>query len=78
MYYFIRWKHTKEGYAPDVPAGVGFLLLAEPGRAADGAEFALFECSLLDGYERSESVSLVSDELGELLDSAKDYPPLWH
>jgi hypothetical protein len=75
MYYFIRWKHTEEGYTPDIPEDVSFLLLAEPGRACDGAEFALFRCRLPDDYESPENVHLVSDELAELLHSAEDYPP---
>jgi hypothetical protein len=56
MYYFIRWKHTEEGYTPDISEDVSFLLLAEPGRACDGAEFALFRCRLLDDYESPENV----------------------
>ncbi len=75
MYYFIRWKHTEEGYTPDIPEGIGFGRLAEPGRACDGAEFALFKCSLPENYEKSEGVNQVSDALAELLRSAEDYPP---
>jgi hypothetical protein len=75
VYYFIRWKHTEEGYAPDIPEDVSFLLLAEPGRACDGAEFALFRCRLPDAYESPENVHPVSDELVELLQAAEDYPP---
>jgi hypothetical protein len=75
MYYFIRWKHTRHGYAPDIPEETGFLMLAEPGRASDGAEFALFRCDLPDGYEKSKGITEVSDELGDLLRSAEDYPP---
>jgi hypothetical protein len=75
MYYFIRWKHTKEGYAPDIPEEISFLMLAESGRASKGAEFALFRCDLPDDYEKSEGITDVSDELVELLHSAEDYPP---
>jgi hypothetical protein len=75
MYYLIRWKHTEEGYVPDIPEGIGFLMLAESGRACDGAAFALFKCCLPDDYEKSEGVNHVSDELVELLHSAEDYPP---
>jgi hypothetical protein len=75
MYYFIRWKHTEEGYVPDIPEGIGFLMLADSGRACDGAAFALFRCCLPDGYEGSGSVNQVSNDLVELLHSAEDYPP---
>jgi hypothetical protein len=75
MYYFIRWKHTKHGYAPDIPKETSFLMLAEPGRASKGAEFALFRCDLPDDYEKSKGITDVSDELVELLHSAEDYPP---
>ena len=75
MYYFIRWKHTKHGYAPDIPEGTSFLMLADSGRAGDGAEFALFKCDLPDDHRKSKSVRQVSDELFELLHSAEDYPP---
>jgi len=75
MYYFIRWKHTKHGYAPDIPEGTSFHMLADSGRACDGAEFALFKWDLPDGHEKSRSVRQVSDELVELLHSAEDYPP---
>jgi hypothetical protein len=75
MYYFIRWKHTERGYAPDIPEETGFLMLAEPGPACKGAEFALFRCDLPDDYERSDGITEVSDELVELLHSAEDYPP---
>ncbi len=75
MYYFIRWKHTKHGYAPDIPGETGFLMLAEPSRACDGAGFALFRCDLPDGYEKSKGITEVSNELVELLHSAEDYPP---
>ncbi len=75
MYYFINWIHTKEGYEPALPDDVPFLMLAEPGRASEGAKFALFECDLPDDFEESDSISEVPDELLDLLDSAKDYPP---
>ena len=75
MYYFIRWKHTRHGYTPDIPEGTSFLMLAEPGRARDGAEIALFRCDLPDGYDKSEAITEVSDALVELLHSAEDYPP---
>jgi hypothetical protein len=75
MYYFVRWKHTENGYTPALPDDVGFMMLAEPGRASDGASFALFECNLPDGYRKSAAVKPVAPELVELLDSAKDYPP---
>jgi hypothetical protein len=75
MYYFIRWKHTKHGYAPDIPEETSFLMLAEPGRACDGAGFALFRCHLPDGYEKFKGITEVSDELVDLLHSAEDYPP---
>ncbi len=75
MYCFIRWKRTEAGYAPDVPEGVGFLVLAEPARASDGPEFGLMECCLPEGCEESKGMYEVSDDLEELLDSAKAYPP---
>lgn len=75
MYYFIRWRHTEEGYEPALPDDVSFVMLAEPGRTSEGAEFALFECDLPEEFEESGSVNEVPDELSELLDSAKDYPP---
>ena len=75
MYYFIRWKHTKHGYAPDIPEETSFLMLAEPGPACKGAEFALFRCDLPDGYEKSKGITEVSDALVDLLHSAEDYPP---
>jgi hypothetical protein len=75
MYYFIRWRHTEEGYEPDLPYDVSFSMLAEPGRASDGAGFALFECDLPEEFGKTDSICEVPDELSELLDSAKDYPP---
>lgn len=75
MYYFIRWRHTKEGYEPELPEDVPFMMLAEPGPASGGAEYALFECDLPEELEESGLISEVPDELSELLDSAKDYPP---
>jgi hypothetical protein len=75
MYYLIRWKHTKQGYTPDIPEDISFLMLAEPGRACDGAEFALFRCNLPDDYEKPKGITEVSDELVDLLHSAEDYPP---
>ncbi len=72
MYYFIRWKHTKDGYVPDIPEETSCLMLAEPGRAS---KFALFRCDLPEDYEKSKGISEVSDELVELLHSAEDYPP---
>jgi hypothetical protein len=75
MYYFIRWKHTEEGYVPDIPEDVSFVMLAEPGGASHDAGFALFKCRLPDEYEGSRSVNPVSDELAKLLGSAENYPP---
>jgi len=75
MYYFIHWRYTPEGYEPALPHEVPFSMLAEPDQASRGAKFALFECDLLEGFEESDSISEVSSELSELLDSAKDYPP---
>jgi hypothetical protein len=75
MFYFIRWKHTEEGYAPDIPAGTGFVMLAEPGPAYKGGGFALFRGCLPDACGESEGVKPVSDELADLLQSAEDYPP---
>jgi hypothetical protein len=75
MYYFVRWKHTVNGYTPELPDDVGFAMLAEPGRASDGPGFALFECHLPDDFRKSAAVKPVSSDLAELLESAKDYPP---
>jgi hypothetical protein len=75
MCYFIRWRHTEAGYVPDIPEGIGVLLLAEPGRACDRIDFALFKCDLPDGFEKAGGVHPVSDELADLLDSGEDYPP---
>jgi len=75
MYYFIHWRHTEEGYVPDIPEDVSLVVLAEPGRASHGAEFALFKCRLPDEYEGFRSANPVPNELAKLLDSAEDYPP---
>jgi hypothetical protein len=74
MYYIINWKHSEEGYAPDLPEGIGFALLAEPGRAHEGARFALFKCHLPEDI-KNPGVKEVNDKLTDLFDSASDYPP---
>jgi len=57
---------------PDFPAGVGFLVLADPGR---NAAWALYEYTLPHDLESWKPTESPGQRLEALIDSAKGYPP---
>jgi hypothetical protein len=72
MYALLYWKFGKNGHRPDLPSGVSFLLLADPGR---GAEFGLFDVKLQNEQSLPSDAQIVSAELKELIDCSKRYAP---
>ena len=72
MYCLIRTSKSSNGSKPDLPENIGFLELAY---SNNQVKYGLYECDFEDDTEFPESVEPVDEELKELLESAKDYPP---
>ena len=72
MYCIATWKEISIGqFEADLPANSGYMLLASPG---SDAEFSLFECEF-DDSSMSSKVECISEDLFEIIESAKHYPP---
>lgn len=69
-YYFVRRTQTRFGFGPDLPRGLGFLEMADPGSASP---WALYRCDRRRRLGRS--MRAVSRELQTLLWSGEAYPP---
>jgi len=69
-YCFMNYRPASEGegFEPDCPEDVGFLLLAD----LPGAEWGIFEVAGNDRWSPDEPVG---DELAGLIESGKRYPP---
>ena len=72
MYCLINWIHDDDGFRPDLPENTGFYLIASPHYHAP---YALFDCDLAYDEPLPQGVERISDELCELIDSGKAYPP---
>lgn len=65
----------EDGWGPSLPDGVSFLLLAEPVRGPVKNPYGIYGVSSDAEFQASEKIELVSNELNELISSAKTYPP---
>jgi hypothetical protein len=73
MYCFAGWRQASdgEGLEADLPENIGYWVLAEP----RGTECALVECDLSwEVYDQFKE-NRVSDNLADLLESARQYAP---
>ncbi len=79
MYCFIDWVETRgEGFRPDLPDGVGFTLLAEPGQEVNENKltWAIFRTRIpYDDRADYPQCEFVSAELDGLIRSGETYPP---
>ena len=69
MYCFVNWRETSDHKEPDLPEGLGYLVLAEPYQDSD---YVLLQISYADEYQPAMPVS---DELEDLLGAAEQYAP---
>src|SRR5689334_4811523 len=69
-YYLVKRVSTRRGISPQLPRGVGFLELADPGIASP---WALYRCDWRRRLGRF--MREVPDELGTLIRSGERYPP---
>src|SRR6185436_20095737 len=73
MFCFINWQNEGMIKTPAIADGIGYVLLADSSYLAD---YALFECDLPYNFQNTEQIQRVSERLGDLLESAKKFPPV--
>ena len=72
MYCFSDWVKTENGFGPALPEDMGFLLLAEP---KEQDTYAIFDTSVSRQEAAVLPIEPVPENLEDLLNSAKEYPP---
>ncbi len=72
MFCFVNWKYEEEAKSPAVPDDVGYTVIAEPSHTS---EYALLECDLPYDFCGTAQIQQVSEQLTDLLESAKQFPP---
>ena len=72
MFCYVDWQNEGETKFPALTDGIGYVLLAEPSYISD---FALLECDLPYDFCDTTQIQRVSEQLADLLESAKRYPP---
>ncbi len=72
MFCFVSWQYEGEAKSPAVADEIGYVLLAEPSYTS---EYALLECDLPYDFSDTAQIQRVPEQLADLLESAKRFPP---